>query len=136
MSEHTVKALPLEPVPVTHDGPIQIANLVHVQQISSPEGTWTTALAPLFGQAVLPVQLLSSDNRRVRAVIISIDQDLYLANEQEQLQLGPSQAAPQGGYWPKGIPLEVRDAQDLWAYSAAAGPSKVTVHVESGYGLG
>lgn len=129
-TDHPAASLP---VPVALHGPVRITGLVPVQQVTSPEATWTTENAPLFGQAVLPAQLLSNDVRRVRAVIISLDQDIFLANEQEQLQLGPSQAAPAGGYWPKLVPLVIEDSQDLWAYSAAAAATRVTVHVEMGY---
>lgn len=96
-----------------------------------PRGTWQVFSAPLAGQGVKPAQLLQSDERRGRAVIISIDQDLFIASTEAELLQGPSQAAPQGGYWPKQVPLEIKDSDPLYALAVATGASKVTVHAES-----
>lgn len=93
--------------------------------------TWEIFSAPLFAAGAQPVQVLKSDDRRGRALIISLDQDIYVASTEAELLLTPGKAVPEGGYWPKLLPMELKDSDPLYVLSAATGSTRVTVHAES-----
>lgn len=123
------------PVPIIHYGPVQVDGMVRTQPVSAPESSWATVTVPQAGTGVRPLQLLSNDNRRMRAIVLAIDQDVILANSEAELLMSGNQAAPGGGgYLPKGIPLVIESAQDLWGIGATAA-AKVMVHTEMGYPL-
>lgn len=103
----------------------------YVETQGYPLGTFTLWSAPLLGQGVKPQQVLTFDERRNRALILSLDQDIYLSTTEAELVLSTGSALPQGGYWPKLTPLEIKNFQPLYIVSAASGATRITVLSES-----
>lgn len=65
------------------------------------------------------VQVLEADKRRGWAVLISMDQEMYVSFTETSME-EPSVSAT---VWPKGVPFEVPASVDVWVKCAATGQS-------------
>lgn len=104
------------PVAVSVCGPTQ------VRELPAQRPGYRTEVA--VGASV-GVRLLAMEPRRKRAVIIAMDQDIWVAASQAGAQAGASGAAR----IPKGVALEVRHLDEVWA-CAMTSTSDISIFAE------
>jgi hypothetical protein len=125
-SDGTVDNNPTIPVEITH--PVTtvatVAQHITCQTIviasgDTQGGVW--ALLPL-------------DPLRVRAVILSVDQDVVICHTRPQAQAsgntGSSVPNPSGAYLPKTTMLTLNGTQEMWVAATSATPTRVSITVE------
>lgn len=98
-------------VVVRHDGPIR-TQLLTTRLGSSRTLTLDSALGSM--------RVLLGDPRRSRAVLLSIDQDMYVGASQTEADQG------YGAYWPKLTQLVLNHQDEVWV-RPVTGTSKVSI---------
>lgn len=106
--------------PVAPTVPVEVQGPVQVDELPARSGGCFAVTA-----STAPLRLLGNDPRRKRAVVISIDQNIYIGNTSSQV-LMPSGAA----LWPQDVALELQNSDEWWV-AAASSTTTVTVIVEN-----
>ena len=116
-------ALPLDPVELAIPEPLVA---VPVRNETPAQGN-ARAIILSAANPVLPV--LPQDPRRRTALLLAVDNDVYLASSLELAQAAQGSAASgQAFYLPAGVPIPVVNKSALWAASTTtATPSRVSV---------
>ncbi|MEH0582543.1 hypothetical protein QBA54_50805 [Streptomyces sp. B21-108] len=95
-------------------GCVSVAGPVRTMELPSKGGGTRTRTAT----DTKAVQLLQADKRRKSAVLMSLDQEMYVGFSQAAMQDTVSMAA-----WPKAVPFYVPAAVDVYVQCAASGQS-------------
>jgi hypothetical protein len=108
----------IAPVPVTVEGPVRTQQLPNQVYVSRTMLNVPSTVATL---------ILSHEDRRSRAVLISIDQPMYVGRTPGEVESGIA------AVWPDGVPYEVRSGQSVYAMCAAGGNTTTTISFHAEY---
>jgi hypothetical protein len=104
-------------VPVKHEGPIESI------EVPAIGGGMTTVVLDTAG-----ANILKADPKRKLAVIMALEQDLYLGQDSANVNAG-GLTVPNGMEWPKNVPLVISHRDEVWA-SSKTSTTKVSISIE------
>jgi len=110
--------LPLTPIPVYIEGPVQVQDPPACQLIVTQVFVDSTA------GFIQPQRVLGEDPRRKIARIVSSDQKIRVGRSQKQV-MSPDTCA----VWPVGVPLEIAARSEVWI-AADTATTRVSVVAE------
>lgn len=115
--QEEVTPVPIVPVPVVVEGPARVQTLPAPQYVTRNYQGVTSSVA---------TQVLSHEDRRSRALVLSIDQPIYVGRTPGEVESGIA------AVWPDNVPLEILSGASVYVMCAAAGAT-TTVSVSAEY---